>query len=494
MRAAAWLLRLELRHNAMLWLIPVVAGLFWFTTYRKVTTIAPLWYLRTATLQPQLLLIFVCPVTGAAAWMGSREARRRTVDVVSIAARSQCVRQLTTWAATTGWAILAYLGCVGVVYGVTAQQAIGGGPLWWPIAVGAASLAALSALGFAAGTIAPSRFTGPLTSITAFFALALSTELINGSQSYWVVSPVVAAPWDLGPVPGVAIFYHYLPDLPIAQVMFLAGLTAAVLGALALPANSGRRSLRSAAAVVTTAGLLAAVTAVRLAGTGELNSHGMIAIPALHDAANDRPIPFTPACSHAAIPVCLNPAYASDLPSVASALKPVLNEISGLPGAPARILQASAVYQQGAGNGVSVRQSGRTVSGTPPTYYVLLPDQLNGPPFATSQLADATRATVGPALIGRLIGSGPDASQAQHAVLEALLIAVRVPLLVPALAPTSGQVVSRTRSTPSWLLPGSPVVAAARRFAALPVSARRTWLLHHLPALRAGQIPLAQLP
>ena len=142
--------------------------------------------------------------------------------------------------------MLAYLGCA-VVYGVTARQAVGGGPLWWPLAVGAASLAALSALGFAAGALAPSRFTGPLTSIAAFFALGLSPELINGSQSYWVVSPVVTAPWDLGPVPGVAIFYHYLPDLSIAQVMFLAGLTAAVLGALALPGNSGRRSLRAAA-------------------------------------------------------------------------------------------------------------------------------------------------------------------------------------------------------------------------------------------------------
>ena len=265
--------------------------------------------------RPAPLLVFVCPVAGAAAWMGSREARRRTTDLVTITARPRCARQLVTWAATTGWAMLAYLGCVAVLYGVTAQQATGGGPLWWPVAVGAASLAALSALGFAAGALAPSRFTGPLASIAAFFALALSTQLISGSQSYWVISPVVAAPWDLGPDPGVAIFYPYLPDLPIAQVMFLAGLTAAVLGALALPRDSGRRSLRAVAAAVTAAGLLAAGTAVALAGTGKLDAHGMIAIPALHDAASDRPIHFTPVCSHTAIPVCLNPAYASYLPA-----------------------------------------------------------------------------------------------------------------------------------------------------------------------------------
>ena len=35
LRAVARLLRLELRHNAMPWMLPVAVGLFWFTTYRK---------------------------------------------------------------------------------------------------------------------------------------------------------------------------------------------------------------------------------------------------------------------------------------------------------------------------------------------------------------------------------------------------------------------------------------------------------------------------
>jgi hypothetical protein len=42
--------------------------------------------------------------------------------------------------------------------------------------------------------------------------------------------------------------------------------------------------------------------------------------------------------------------------------------------------------------------------------------------------------------------------------------------------------------------PGSPVYAAATRFAALPAAARHAWLLAHLAALRAGQITLEQLP
>ena len=265
LRAAARLLCLELRHNAMLWMLPVVAGLFWFTTYRKVMAMPPMWNLRATSMQSGALLAFVCPVAGAAAWMGSRDARRHITDLAAIAARPRWARQLTTWAATTCWAMVAYLGCVAVLYGVTAHQATGGGPLWWPAAVAAAGIAALSALGFAAGTVVPSRFTAPLAAITAFFVLGLSTQLIQGSQSYWQISPLVTGPWDFGPDSGVATFYHYLPDLPIAQMMFLAGLTVAVLGALALPKGSGGRSLRATAAAVTAAGLLTAGTAVALA-------------------------------------------------------------------------------------------------------------------------------------------------------------------------------------------------------------------------------------
>ena len=94
---------------------------------------------------------------------------------------------------------MGYLVCVAVVYGVTARQAAWGGPLWWPAVVAAASLPALSALGFAAGALVPSRFTAPLVAIAAFFVLALSTQLIDGSQSYWQISPMVAGPWDIGP-------------------------------------------------------------------------------------------------------------------------------------------------------------------------------------------------------------------------------------------------------------------------------------------------------
>ncbi len=490
--ASARLLRLELRHNAMLWMLPVAVALFWFTTYRKTMAMPPLWNLRAANMQSGALADFITPVVGAAAWVGSREARRHTTDLVTITARPRWARLLATWAATTCWAIAGCLGCLAVLYTVTARQAGWGGPLWWPAAVVAASLAALSAIGFAAGTLVPGRLTAPLAAVAAFFVLALSTELIVGSQSYWQVSPLVTGPWDGGPDAGVGTFYPYLPDLSIAQVMFLAGLTIAVLAALALPRGSGGRRLRAAAAAACAGGLFAAGTAVALAGTGRLDAHGMIAIPALHDAANDRPIRFSPVCSQTAVPVCLNPAYASYLPAVAAALRPVLHEIAGLPGAPVRISQAAVTYQQGPGNSVGASLAGPPVSGRPPVYHLLLPDQLPGPVTTVSELAAAARLTAGPAILASVMGDGPGASQTQHAVTAALEMAAGLPLhrSPPGIPPAAGS----QPGTPPEVTPGSAAYAAAQRFAALPASARHAWLVRHLTALRAGRITLAQLP
>ena len=499
--AAARLLRLELRHNAMLWMMPVAIALFWFTAARKTMAAPPLWNLRAAGVQLSAVVAFASPVAGAAAWMGSRENRRRTTDLVNITARPRPARLLATWAATTCWALVAYLACLAVVYGVTARQAAWGGPLWWPAAVAAATLPALTALGFAAGTLVPSRFTAPLVALAAFFVLALSTQPIHGSQSYWQISPVVTGPWDLGPDPGVGTFYAYLPDLPIAQVMFLTGVTAAVLGALALPTGSGMRSLRRSAVAITTAGLLAAGTAVALAGTGRLDAHGMIAIPALHDAASDRPLRYTPVCSHTAIPVCLNPAYASYLPATEAALAPMLDQIAGLPGAPARVSQAAATYQQGPGNSVGIGRAGPPISGAPPVFHVILPVQLPGPALTTSELAGQMRSTTGPSLMASITGDGPGASEAQHAVTAALLMAAGVvashlPSPAAPAASNSGPPPGAGAGGQRYVgpAPGSPAFAAAQRFAALPAAVRRAWLTQHLAALRAGRISLGQLP
>src|ERR1700751_6089480 len=98
------LLRLELRHNAMLWLLPVAIALFWYNGYREIMALPPMWDLRALTPQNRLLLDLTIPVTAAAAGMGSREARRSITDLVAVTARPRWFPQLASWAATTAWA------------------------------------------------------------------------------------------------------------------------------------------------------------------------------------------------------------------------------------------------------------------------------------------------------------------------------------------------------------------------------------------------------
>jgi hypothetical protein len=500
--ATGRLLRLELRHSPMLWMASLAAGLFWIITYRKTMAMPPLWTVRAMTMQATATAVFAAPVAGAAAWAASRDHRRDLTDLLAGTARPRWAAQLAGWAATTCWALAAYSGCVAVVYFLTARQASWGGPLWWPAAVGAASLPALAAIGFAAGTLFPSRFTTPLVAIVVFLALVLSTEPIRGSHSYWQVSPIVPNAWDVGPADGLGTFYHYLPDLPIVQVLFLGGLTVTVLGALGLAPAAGGRWLRAAAACSAAVGVVAASAAVALAGTGRLDDHGMIAIPAIHDAASDRPIRYTPACSHTVLPVCLNPAYAGYLPAVTAAIEPVLTEVAGLPGAPVRLSQAPVAYQQRTANGVAIR-IGPSMTGRSAVFRLVLPDQFLGPSMTTSELAEAVRSQVSTAIVDAVVygSASPDlrgappgpadaqARQARAAVALALLKVARVPLsrLGADGAPLPGAAVPPPARD-------AKVVAAASRLAALPAAARHAWLAGHLTALRAGRITLAQLP
>ena len=68
---AARLLRVELRRNAMPWMLPLIAALFWFDSYRPSTGTSPLYGLRTYWTMGQghTILDFGPFVAGVAAWM-----------------------------------------------------------------------------------------------------------------------------------------------------------------------------------------------------------------------------------------------------------------------------------------------------------------------------------------------------------------------------------------------------------------------------------------
>jgi len=289
------------------------------------------------------------------------------------------------------------------------------------------------------------------------------------------------------------MLYPWLPDLPIARVMFLGGLAAAALGLLGLLPGAGGPRLRQAAAVVTLAGLAAAGTSVVLVRTARLGPHGIF-IPALHDAANDRPISYSPVCGHAAgLPVCLNPAYRSYLAGMTAALAPVAAEVAGLPGAPVRATQIGAAYdprEGGAGQAM-------TISGDPPVLRMPLGALGLAGAFGWTgdEVAGQYRLLFVHAFTGA--GNGPGTA-AQRAVQAALLQDIGVPIAAqPKLLSSVG--------LPSWARvtggpqPGpepaaGPVYAAARRFAALPRAVQHAWLAAHLGALRSGHLSLGQLP
>jgi hypothetical protein len=98
---AARLLRIELRRSAMPWILPVIAALFWFDSYRFATGTPPYWVLRTFWNmgQGRTFMDFAPFVAGAAAWIGSRDGRRGTADLVAGAVRARWAAQLAAWAA-----------------------------------------------------------------------------------------------------------------------------------------------------------------------------------------------------------------------------------------------------------------------------------------------------------------------------------------------------------------------------------------------------------
>jgi hypothetical protein len=479
---AGWrLLRLELRRSTMLWMLPLLAVLLAFTELRNDLSHPPLWAVRSTDLQVQVELTGAI-VAGLAAWTATRDGRRHVTDLVTATPRPQWIRQLASWAAVTIWGTLFYATCVAVVFVATIRQATWGGPIWWLPGVGAAAIVAFSALGYAVGAFLPGRFTAPLVTVGALLVPQIGVLALQRHLAWGWVSPARDAT-----EPGTGIFFPFHPGLSIVQIMFLAGMTAVALGVLALPAAAGGRRLRRAGAIIALAGLTAACTGVALAGTARQGAQGVI-IPALHDAASDKLITYTPACDTSpVVPVCVHPAFRAQLPGLAAYLDPALRQVAGLPGAPVRVQFGPGTLQDINGSG---RIPGPAISGSPPVLYLspslLIPAgtdiaRILGPAAAVTIIQNV--------IYGRPAQGGPAPSPAQQAVEAALLKAVGVRLL----GPTTAGVRQFGNGVPGPP-PGSPALAAAHRFAALPAAARHAWLAAHLAALRAGRITLAELP
>jgi hypothetical protein len=487
------LLWVELRHNAMPLVLPLIAALFWFDGYRIAATLPPMWVWRLFYIlgQGHALVDFAPFVAGVAAWMGSRDGRRGVGDLVTATVRPRWEAQLATWAATVIWAVGSYLVLMAVTLYLLGRPVAWGGLPWWPVAVDGVGVAAFASVGFAAGARFPTRFTAPVAAFGAVLALGLSSQTGFAASSGWALILPTMSNGNFGQDAG--IFYQFLPDLPIARVMFLAGIAVAAVGLLGLPVAAGGPRLRRVAAVATAAGAASAVTAVVLAMTAHVTPYGIV-IPALHDAANDKPIAYTPVCRQAAIPVCVQPAYRPYLEDLTAAVAPLAREAAGLPGAPVRATQIAALFATpGEHRGQGWVGQIVTLGGSPavlsmPTGTIALPGSFGSD---DASFVDQYKIEVVHALV---VSGSAFGDPAQVAVEAALLQHAGIPLAAQ----------PNALGNSPWPLPGGgphataqyppPVAAAAERLAALPASARQAWLATHLAALRAGLLSLAQLP
>jgi hypothetical protein len=509
---ALWL---EFKRNAVPYVLPLLAAVFYFDTFRTADGFPPVWTLRASVIPDHMLIEFSAFAGGLAAWAGSREGRRKTLDLVAATPRAAWARLGAALAGTLCWLLLAFLAGVAVLYVQTALQATWGGPPLWPVLVGAAGVTVVTMIGFTCGVFFPGRFTAPLVAVGVLVLnLAGFREALNvtaSSGTYALLSPNRPPP----PV-DAGVFYHVPPDVSIVQVMFMGGIAVALVVALGLAPGlrqlasaGGRPSLRAAlargggwplrvpAVILAACGIAASGTAFALAGTARPDAAGGWRIPALHSAAGDRLVPVAQDCtSESGFRVCVHPAFSFYLHDVAAALDPVAAEIAGLPGAPAGAREmASMSGGQNVWSGISgnppvfdftAENVGTTYGefdGIRETMYIetgITPDAAAWREGFQQGLLDAF-------LTGRPPHAGPvPLDAAQQAVEDALMTAAGSQPQGPV-----SQMSLNGKPAPGTL---AAVSAAARRFAALPASARYAWIAAHLTALRAGTITLAQIP
>lgn len=499
-RVAARILRIELRRSAFAWVIPLVGVLFFLDSFRTAADYPALWTLRASVVLNKFWPACVPLAAGFSAWAGSREGRRGTGDLLGTTARPAWTRQLASLAGTLAWVLTVFGAGVAVLYVTTARAATWGGPPAWPVAAGVVALTAICALAFTCGALFPGRFTAPIVAvgISVLMLAAFSRAVSEGGVSVASLSPDGIVPEN-----DAGVFYPVPPDAWIVQVLFFAGCALGSAGLLGLSprtggagwrgalelASGGGARLRAVATAVFAAGITLAVTGFGLAATAKATSlMGVVEVPALHDSAAGEPIPYTPVCADAiaGFQVCVHPAYENYLSQALNAFKPVIAELSGLPGTPVRAVEVPgqalpAVASQGNSDGI--------VTGNPPAYefsmnnaITLVPDAAR---FRDGFRQDIVHAViVGP--IGQLTSDGaflPAAGTlAQQAVVDGLLKAAGSPPY-----PACNPYAQRCPPLPQ-------VTAAAARFAALSAGARHAWLAARLAELKAGRISVVQVP
>jgi hypothetical protein len=257
------------------------------------------WMPFAASVRMSLFVIGAITVA-CAAWQGGRERRRRIGDQLASTARPQWQPVVVGWAGVTlgATAALMLLVAIGAALVVPVATYSGGG-WWWVLAVSVPGLAALAALGFAAGRLVPSRLTAPVVGIGTYLLMvgAIDTSTLGGVR--WL-APVLSQ-YD---APG----YMLSGTLGALQALWFAGLAAT---ALVVVAARRRRLAFVPAAVAVAAGF------------------ALVSEPV--ETWQPDPAAAEPVCADDAPNVCVSRLNAFTLDAVATAVQPVMERWDGVP-------------------------------------------------------------------------------------------------------------------------------------------------------------------
>ena len=506
---ASRILRMEIRHSAFIWIIPLIAILFVYDPYRTASGYPSLWPIRATVVLNKFWPDIVVFAAGFSAWSGTREGRRKVSDLMATTARPAWTRQLCSLAGTAFWVVAAFLAGVAALYVATSSVATWGGAPVWPVIVGVAGMLAVCAVAFTVGALFPGRFTAPIVAVGITIVMLYAFRQAVGdnggsSGAIGVLSPD-------GSVPGNdwGLFYPVSAGVPIVQAMFMLGVTLAAIGVLGLSPRTGGvgwrgalfavaaggARLRTVAVSLFTVGVALAVAGFVLAETANVSDPtSTLQIPAIDAAlSGSSTIPYTPVCpaDPGSFNVCVHPAFRSYLPQLTAVLAPAVTALSGLPAAPVRASEVPqsalpAVVLQGNGNG-------QVANGV---YQFTLSNAVALAPDAGYLKDSLQQDLVHAVIVGTQMVTMPDGTRfmgsgtpAQQAIIDGVLKALGAkPYPVPE---------SENGTAPPGLsspAQQAPVLAATAKFAALPAAQRHAWLLANFAALKAGHITLAQLP
>lgn len=436
-------LRTQLLHNPTVLLAPVIIVAIVLTPLAGNFNPVAVWNDRSGDVQ-SLLTILGPFVAAVGAWEGARAGRfrKRSGDQSTVWAW-----QVTTWAKTAVWGLLFYLLLCAVVFLITTTQATWGGPPLGPPLVGAVAILSLSALGFAIGDRWSSRFAAPVVGVGLFAVQSWFVSLGSAGNPIGYLTPNYATGFD------VSVWYGVRSDLTIVQLTFLFGLLAIALASLAIRRYITSRKVYPG--VLAVCGVILMLASFAGVASSIADIHG-IRVPLLYNAASDRPIPYTPVCSQAALPVCVHPAYSAELSQLSTLINRLTVPLIGLPDAP-------------------VQADQRPIKGD--DQWQIVGKVLVVPPFAAHASDWVDQSFIRRESTEIAIGLVTDTPGTSYLNLTTTQQAIALYLLSQA----------NVTPDPSNLQVSPQAREFEQGFATQPLAARRAWLAQHYMALLQGR-------